>query len=226
MFGPTRGILFLFVKSMIESMKRAFCFDLDGTLTEQEILPEIARNVGIHEEIDILTKITMQGLMTFDKSMKLRVKLLSVIPVSEVNKIVSKIIINPHLQKFIQDNRENCFIITGNLDVWVDSFIKENFGCGYFSSNATVEGDKLIDISKILHKSTAVNAVREQYDTIVAMGDGMNDCSMFEASDLSIAYGGVHPPVPTLIKLSDYVCYDAKSLVNLLHSLNQYTHEG
>jgi phosphoserine phosphatase len=226
MFGPTRGILFLFVKSMIESMKRAFCFDLDGTLTEQEILPEIARNVGIHEEIDILTKITMQGLMTFDKSMKLRVKLLSVIPVSEVNKIVSKIIINPHLQKFIQDNRENCFIITGNLDVWVDSFIKENFGCGYFSSNATVEGDKLIDISKILHKSTAVNAVREQYDTIVAVGDGMNDCSMFEASDLSIAYGGVHPPVPTLIKLSDYVCYDAKSLVNLLHSLNQYTHEG
>jgi len=226
MFGPTRGILFLFVKSMIESMKRAFCFDLDGTLTEQEILPEIARNVGIHEEIDILTKITMQGLMTFDKSMKLRVKLLSVIPVSEVNNIVSKIIINPHLQKFIQENRENCFIITGNLDVWVDSFIKENFGCGYFSSNATVEGDKLIDISKILHKSTAVNAVREQYDTIVAVGDGMNDCSMFEASDLSIAYGGVHPPVPTLIKLSDYVCYDAKSLVNLLHSLNQYTHEG
>lgn len=207
-------------------MKRAFCFDLDGTLTEQEILPEIARNVGIHEEIDILTKITMQGLMTFDKSMKLRVKLLSTIPVSEVNGIVSKIIINPHLQKFIQDNRENCFIITGNLDVWVDSFIKDNFGCGYFSSIASVEGDKLVDISKILHKSSAVKAVRERFDSIVAIGDGMNDCSMFESADLSIAFGGVHPPVPTLIKLSDYVCYDAKSLVNLLNSLNHYNNES
>jgi phosphoserine phosphatase len=207
-------------------MKTAFCFDLDGTLTEQEILPEIARNVGIHEEIDILTKITMQGLMTFDKSMKLRVKLLSTVPVSEVKGIVSKIIINPHLQQFIRENSDNCFIITGNLDVWIDSFIQENFGCRYFSSLANVDGDKLLDISKILQKSTAVKAIREQFDSIVAIGDGMNDCSMFEVADLSVAYGGVHAPVPTLIQLADYVCYDAKSMVTLLHSLNKFNNES
>lgn len=197
-------------------MNRAFCFDLDGTLTTEEILPEIARNAGIHEEIEILTKITMQGLMTFDKSMKLRVKLLSTIPVSTVKKVVASIKIDPDLQRFIKENRENCFIITGNLDVWIEEFIVSNFGCKFFSSTAEVEGDDLIGVERILQKSSAIKELREGFDSIVAIGDGMNDCSMFEFADYGIAYGGVHPPVPTLIKLSDYVCFDGATLSNLL----------
>ena len=47
----------------------------------------------------------------------------------------------------------------------------------------------------------------------------MNDVSMFEKSDLSIAYGGVHSPVETLIKLSNYVVYNEVSLCNLLKML-------
>lgn len=203
-------------------MKRAFCFDLDGTLTEEEILPEISRTLGIYEEIEILTKITMQGLMTFDKSLKLRVKLLSSIPISMVNEIVSKIRVNRYLQEFVKKNSENCFIVTGNLDVWIDDFIRNNFGCRYFSSRAEYQGDKLIGLANILHKSSAVEELRSSYDSIVAIGDGMNDCSMFESADIGISFGGVHSPVPTLLKLSDYICYDAKALANLLISLNQF----
>ena len=69
-------------------MKLAFCFDLDGTLTREEILPQIAKHVGLYEEIDLLTKITMDGLITFDKSFKLRTKLLSTIPISKVKKTI------------------------------------------------------------------------------------------------------------------------------------------
>ncbi len=202
-------------------MKRAFCFDLDGTLTEEEILPEISRSLGIFEEIEILTKITMQGLLTFDKSLKLRVKLLSSIPISEVNKIVSRIKINHQLKEFVNQNSENCYIVTGNLDVWIDRFVKSNFGCQYFSSNADYKEDTLLGLSKILHKSSAIEELRSSYESIVAIGDGMNDCSMFEAADIGIAFGGVHPPVPMLIQLSDYVCYDSKSILTLLTSLNK-----
>ena len=200
-------------------MRRAFCFDLDGTLTMEEILPEIAKNAGIHEEIDILTKITMQGLMTFDKSMKLRVKLLSTIPISSVKEVVGSIKINPDLQSFIKENKENCFIVTGNLDVWVEDFINKNFGCKFFSSKAISKGDELIGIDQLLQKSSAIKLLRQSFDSIVAVGDGMNDCSMLELSDIGIAYGGVHPPVPTLIKLSEYVCYDGATLANLLNAL-------
>lgn len=203
-------------------MKTAFCFDLDGTLTEEEILPEIAKSLGIYEEIDTLTKITMQGLMTFDKSMKLRVKLLSTVPISEVVSIVKRIKINSDLQSFILENPENCFIVTGNLDVWINDFIHEKYKCNFFSSKADFEDNQLIGINHILQKSEAINNIRNNFDRVISVGDGMNDCSMFEKSNFSIAYGGVHEPVPSLMKLSNYVCYDSKSLLNLLNSLNNH----
>ena len=115
MYGQIRATLFLFVKNKF--MKTAFCFDLDGTLTKEEILPQIAKHVDLFEEIDLLTNITMDGLITFDKSFKLRTKLLSTIPISIVKKTIGKIRIDYDLKKFVNENRNDCYIITGNLDV-------------------------------------------------------------------------------------------------------------
>ena len=42
---------------------------------------------------------------------------------------------------------------------------------------------------------------------------------MFEKANIKIAYGGIHNPVNTLIKLSDYVVYNSKSLVELLENI-------
>lgn len=206
----------------MNSKKRiAFCFDLDGTLTCEEILPQIAKKAGIYEEIDLLTKITLQGLITFDKSFKLRVKLLSTVGIQDVKETVSKISIDTDLQCFVQENQGNCFVVTGNLDVWVADFVKEKYGCRLFSSIAKYEGDQLLGIEHIISKDEAIKTLRNEFDYIVAIGDGMNDCSMFEIADKGIAFGGVHEPVATLIKMSDYVCYDGVGLAGLLNSLNQ-----
>lgn len=209
-------------------MKVAFCFDLDGTLTKEEILPKIAKHVDLVEEIDLLTSITMQGQITFSKSFRLRVKLLSSIPISTVKQTVNEIRIDQNLKNFVNQNKENCFIVTGNLDVWVNDFINREFNCRYFSSIAEYSEDKLNDVSKILDKKEAIQILRsEGFDRIVTIGDGMNDCAMFELSDAGIAYGGVHDPVSSLIQMSKYVCYESSSLVTLLESmLNKYTHEN
>jgi len=202
-------------------MRVAFCFDLDGTLTTEEILPKIAKRIDLYEEIDLLTNITMKGLITFDRSFKLRVKLLSAIPISEVNDIVDKVSIDFNLQQFVQENKEQCFIITGNLNVWINDFIKKNYNCQYFSSTAHVSEDQLLGLDKILYKEDAINEIRKNFDVIVAIGDGMNDCSMFAKSDIGVAFGGVHEPVSTLLKMSDYVCYDSMSLSTLLTNLKR-----
>lgn len=207
-------------------MKVAFCFDLDGTLTSEEILPQIARHLQLYEEIDLLTNITMQGLISFDRSFKLRVRLLSSVPISEVRTIVDKVKFDATLSNFVKTNKENCYIVTGNLDVWVHEFIEKNYGCQYFSSTSVYEEDQLKGIAKIISKADAVEELRKEYDFIVAVGDGMNDCSMFEKADKAIAFGGVHQPVETLIKYSDYVVYDAASLVSLLTSLKKHYHES
>jgi soluble P-type ATPase len=90
-----------------------------------------------------------------------------------------------------------------------------------FSSLAHVENDNLLGIKHILSKHEAILELRKNFDYIVAIGDGMNDCSMFEIADKGIAFGGVHEPVTSLIKMSDYVCYDSVGLVGLLTSINQ-----
>ncbi len=203
--------------------KVAFCFDLDGTLTKEEILPQIAKHIDLNEEIEILTSITMQGLIAFAKSFKLRVKLLAAIPISTVKQSVERIRIDQHLKTFVQNNAQNCFIVTGNLDVWVNDFIAENFGCRYFSSLADFEGDLLKGVKTILDKRTAIEQLRKEgFDYIITIGDGMNDCSMFELADKGIAFGGVHAPVNTLIQMSDYVCYESSTLVNLLENLKNH----
>ena len=46
-------------------MKKIFCFDLDGTITTQEILPLIAAELDLYEEISTLTQATINGLIPF-----------------------------------------------------------------------------------------------------------------------------------------------------------------
>ena len=44
-------------------MNKIFCFDLDGTITTQEILPLIASELDLYEEILTLTHATINGLI-------------------------------------------------------------------------------------------------------------------------------------------------------------------
>ena len=110
--------------------KTAYCFDLDGTITLQEILPLISRKTGMYEEIALLTDVTMKGLIPFESSFKLRVKLLSSIPISTVQDIVSKVVLQQRLISFIRENAESCYVITGNLDVWVKQ-LEPRLGCKF-----------------------------------------------------------------------------------------------
>jgi HAD superfamily phosphoserine phosphatase-like hydrolase len=199
--------------------KTAFCFDLDGTVTKQEILPLISKKVGLHEEINLLTDITLKGLIPFETSFKLRVKLLSSIAISVVQEVVNEVVLDENITNFIKQNKENCFIVTGNLDVWVSELISSKLGCQSFSSTALHTEDKLDGIETILNKGKAIDKVKLNFDKIVTIGDSMNDCSMFEKANVRIAYGGIHNPVNTLIKLSDYVVYNSKSLVELLENI-------
>ncbi len=199
-------------------MKTAICFDLDGTITKQEILPLIAREIDLEEEISVLTEATIKGHIPFQKSFKLRCRLLDSVPVSKVRQIVNNTALNTDIVDFINENKDNCFVVSGNLDVWIEPLLKK-IGCKFFVSEALVKDDKLISISKILDKSTAIYELRKDFDRIIVIGEGMNDASMFELSDVGIAYGGVHFPNSTVIQMSHFVIFDGVALCKLLKTL-------
>ena len=82
-----------------------FLFDLDSTVTKQEILPTIAKRLGIYEQMSALTEKTMQGEIPFKQSFLQRVDLLKDVPVSEVCAMVENIQLNERLVDFIKRNQ-------------------------------------------------------------------------------------------------------------------------
>ncbi|MBR2578230.1 MAG: HAD-IB family phosphatase [Erysipelotrichaceae bacterium] len=202
-------------------MDTVFLFDLDSTVTSKEILPYLAESIGIGRELSEMTEKTMRGEIPFRESFTERVKLLSVIPVSEADRLISGIPLNEKLAGFIRDQSDRCFIITGNLDKWIYSLI-ERIGLPWdhcFCSEAETEGDRLTGIRQILDK-VAVTTTFESYR--VAVGDGDNDIGMIKTAETGIAFGGVRELSMEMVKAADIICMNEDEL---LVKLNEFLNE-
>ena len=119
-------------------MRTAFCFDLDGTVTKDEILPILAKQVDLYDEIQALTQATINGFIPFDRSFKLRTRLLSDIPISRVRESIAGVTLFERTSGFIKSHSDSCFLITGNLDVWISELVKK-LGVYAYSSRALLD---------------------------------------------------------------------------------------
>jgi phosphoserine phosphatase len=196
-------------------VRTAYCFDLDGTITREEILPLLAAELDLYEEISALTEATIRGVIPFRKSFLLRCRLLSELPVSRAQHVISGVSLYHGLVDFIHARKDKCFVITGNLDAWVKP-LAELLECKVYSSSANVENDRIVTITHVLNKGDAVEEIRRSFDRIVAVGDGMGDVPMFEKADVRIAFGGTHTPIQSLIQFTDYLTFSERSLCTLL----------
>lgn len=195
-------------------LSTCFIFDLDGTVTNQEILPLIAGALGLEKEMRLLTDLTINGIIPFEESFRLRYACLRYAPLDKIRAIIASVELNPDIENFIKNNRDNCAIVTGNLDIWIEPLV-EKLGCKFFSST---EGQLLL-VGSLLKKNHSVLELRKQYERIVAIGDGANDIPMFEAADVRIAYSGVHPAAKPLVEIADYITFSGSALCRLLNTL-------
>lgn len=194
-----------------------FLFDLDSTVTKQEILPTISKRLGIYERMSELTESTMRGEIPFKQSFLQRVELLKDVPVSEVNEMVSRIQLNNHLVDFIQKNHDRCHIGTGNLDVWIDGVIRKlGMERNTFCSKAIVKNDYIEDVFNIVDKNAVIGQMVLPF---VAIGDGNNDAEMIEAAEVGIGYGGVREIAPAVLACASHAIYDEEKLVEFLERL-------
>jgi HAD superfamily phosphoserine phosphatase-like hydrolase len=196
----------------------AFLFDLDGTLSTQEIIPCLSSELGIRNEMATLTRATLEGMIPFEDSFRLRCLILSKIQLSVVHKIIMSIPLDHYMVDFIKLNQDRCFVVTGNLNIWVQPII-DMLGCGFFSSEGIYQDDSLV-LNKVLYKSEAVKAIRaEGFSKVVSVGDSHNDVPMFIESDVAIAFGGVHSPIRKAIEVADFVVHEGRALCQLLSSM-------
>ena len=138
--------------------KYIFLFDLDSTVTRQEILPTVAKTLGIYEKMTSLTERTMRGEIPFKQSFLQRVELLKDVPVSEVNELVSKIQLNEKLVEFIQQNQDRCHIVTGNLNVWIEGLMQRmGMERNVFCSKAIVKDNHIENVFSIVDKNAVIS---------------------------------------------------------------------
>lgn len=194
-----------------------FLFDLDSTLTKREILPTVAKEIGKDKEMLKLTEKTMMGNLPFKQSFLERVDLLKEVSVSRVNEIIRKIPLNDNLIQFISKNRDRCFIVTGNLDIWIEGLMSDlGMEKNYFSSKALVKNDRIEKIISIVDKDAVVSQLITPF---VAIGDGNNDAEMIERADVGIGFGEVRDIAPSVQSCANYAIYKEDVLCQFLERL-------
>lgn len=194
-----------------------FLFDLDFTITREEILPTIAKRAGVFEQMSALTESSMRGELPFKQSFLQRVDLLRGISISEVQEIVANIELNEKLVNFIEANKKRSYIVTGNLDVWIDGLInKIGMEKNVFCSKALLDGNYVQDVFNIVDKDAVI---RQFVLPFVAVGDGNNDAEMIEAAEVGIGYGGVRPIAPSVLECATHAVYEEDKLVDFLNKL-------
>lgn len=195
-----------------------FLFDLDGTVTAAETLPIISKHFNCAEQISELTARTIQGNVPFIESFIRRVNILGNYSVKETSELLTGVPLYPGVAKFIEEHKEDCIIVTGNLTCWCEALFKK-IGCLCYGSEAEIVEDKVVKLKTILRKEQIVDQYKALGETVVFIGDGNNDLEAMRHANISIAAGLTHTPAHSLMSICDYVIYDETALCRQLRQL-------
>lgn len=193
-----------------------FLFDLDGTLTKEELLPRIAVAAGL-PSIEELTRRTMAGEIPFQESFRRRVDILSRVPVELVAEVVASAPVHEKLMSWVTEHRDQCWVVTGNVDRWVQPWL-EHWGLrGFTSTTNMVEGKLTIAPGGILEKADVLRHFRGRRTVMV--GDGANDAEIVREADYGIAAQLIHSAPEVLIESADCIVNGEEALCRILSRL-------
>lgn len=194
-----------------------FLFDLDSTITKEEILPALAKEIQMEEKMRQATEKAMLGRYPFKQSFLERVNILNSLPLDAARNKAAQIPLHEKLTSFIKEHCERCYIVTGNLDLWIEPIIRKlGMENRCFSSRAVAETNRLKNIIDVLDKSSVIDRLDKPY---AAIGDGDNDADMIGRAQIGIGFGGVRPIASSVLCCATYAFYDEAKLYDFLNRL-------
>jgi phosphoserine phosphatase len=180
--------------------KRIVFFDMDQTLLDMEVIDEMARAAGAHEEVARVTQRAMRGDMDFEDSLRQRVALLKGLHRRDLEHIRSQLRVSRDADVLVSTLKRLGYtlgVVSGGFHFFADD-LKERLGLDFAHANRLeFKDDRLTGrvtgtIVDDAEKAKIVNRVAGEcgvvLDQTVAVGDGANDRLMLGQAGLGIAY--------------------------------------
>lgn len=182
--------------------KRLAVFDMDSTLIQQEVIDEIARKIGVVDQVSAITERAMNGELDFTASLRERCALLKGVPSTVFEDIKQLITLTngaADLIKALKRLGYKTAVLSGGFAP-VTSWQARQLGLDYdFANHLVVSDDGTVLTGEVTGEIVNAEKKREHVRAIAAkegilleqvlcVGDGANDLLMLGVAGLGVAF--------------------------------------
>ncbi|MEX0680457.1 MAG: phosphoserine phosphatase SerB [Balneolales bacterium] len=186
--------------SVYRRIRRLVVFDMDSTLINTEVIDELAKAVGVGEQVAGITEQAMRGEIGFDESFRKRVALLKGLDESVLKKIAARLPLNEGAERVTNILRSLGFktaILSGGF-TYFGYELQKRLKIDYVYANeldirnGKVTGKVAGRIvngkrkAELLHEIARKEGIH--LEQVIAVGDGANDLPMINEAGLGIAF--------------------------------------
>ncbi len=182
---------------------RLMVSDMDSTLISIETIDEVAREVGLSQEISLITEKAMQGHLDFSESFKKRLSILKGVRTESFNEVYeNKLKLNigaSELINFFKSTNIKTALVSGGINYFAEK-VKDQLGIDTYRANdveinnETLTGKVVGNVVDAKAKAKYIEELCELYELkpnqVIAIGDGANDLEMMKLAGLSVAFRG------------------------------------
>ena len=176
--------------------------DMESTIIDNEMIDELAGEMGLHDRMAELTARSMRGEVDFADSLTERVRMLEGLDAAALTRLCGNIRVNPGAAQLVATMRANgayCALVSGGFTIYSDH-VRDRVGFDYAQANRLeiVDGrltgrvikpilDRQAKQACLLRLAGELGLTLHQ---AAAIGDGANDLAMVLAAGMGVAYHG------------------------------------
>jgi len=179
---------------------RLAVFDMDSTLIEAEVIDELAKEMGVGDEVASVTAAAMRGELDFQRSFRKRVALLKGLSETRLVAVAERILLTSGAERLFRVLKRLAIktaVCSGGF-TFMGERLRQRLGLDYIYANdleikdGVVTGDVPSDVVDGNRKAELVKdiAAREgiRLDQVIAVGDGANDLPMINLAGMGVAF--------------------------------------